>query len=291
VNGWHEITDGSPWKIYQDPDWKDAVEQGFFGGNAVLSLKILDGNGNTIMPEQDYDFRIAGENPDPTICQDYINVNNGGFWFAYAIASEETSDEGGRPLYNHFMDNGDFQKSGSNGHWVNTGQLWPGHEGRPNWNDDGTYKIWKNGIRIGRWTGSGGYGLFQLTYQAANNPNDTGDSDYVMPRDWIWNWQSNVAPAITKLSGKQNPAKNLYNWLIAKFGTSIESQRCPTDGNNQDVFTAYEGILIGMYNGDTGFTLLTPPDQSKPRRSPWQFENGNWVFTGTYTKDVAGFVQ
>ena len=39
--GWHQITDGTPWNIYQDPAWPTAVGQRFFGGDAVLSLKVL----------------------------------------------------------------------------------------------------------------------------------------------------------------------------------------------------------------------------------------------------------
>ncbi len=280
VNGWHQITDGSPWVIYDStnsPDWNAAVAQGFFGGDAVLSLKILDGNG-TIMPEQDYKFRTAGENPTQQSCEAFIKANNGGFWYADAIAREETDGEGSNGYYNHFLTSGG--KSSAN----------PIKVGVPNWNNDGTYPRWKNGVRVGRWTGSGGYGLFQLTYQAANNPNDTGDANYILHRDWIWNWQSNMAPAINKLSGKQTSATSLYNWLVSEFGSSIQSQRCPTSGDNQNAFNAYEGIVIGEYNGNDGFERVTAPDQSK-KWSPWQLANGQWSFTGTYAIKVAGYVQ
>src|ERR1700733_1428938 len=76
---WHQITDGSPWNIYDDSDWTAAVtgSDGFFGGDATLSLKILDSGGNTIVPEHDYNFRIAGENPTKAEAEAYINANNG----------------------------------------------------------------------------------------------------------------------------------------------------------------------------------------------------------------------
>lgn len=280
VNGWHQITDGAPWSIYQDPDWQNAVAAGFFGGDAVLSLKILDNNGNTIMPQQDYKFRIAGENPDRQLCETFIKANSGNYWYAYAIAREETNGEGSNGYYNHFLTSGG--KSAAK----------PGHEGVPNWNNDGVVKNFdKHGNRVGRWTGSGGYGLFQLTYQARNNTSDTGDADYVMPRDWIWNWQSNMPSAITKLQQKESLATALYNWLVINFDSSIQSARCPTSGNDQDIFNSYEGILIGRYNGGDGFGTVKSPKDGSTKSSPWKLINGQWSFTATYAIRVAGFVQ
>jgi hypothetical protein len=111
-NGWHKITDGTPWNIYQNPDWTAAVAAGFFPGDAVLSVKVVSSDESvTILPQMDWKFRIAGENPDPTKCEAYINQTyNGptpnwtgsdptqfnGYWFAYAIAKEETDGEGER---------------------------------------------------------------------------------------------------------------------------------------------------------------------------------------------------
>jgi hypothetical protein len=101
-NGWVQITNGTPWNICEDSDWQAALAQGFLGGDAVLSLKILDSSGNTIMPEQDYKFRIAGENPDPAACQNFINAHCGTYWYAYAIAKQETAEEGSSGYHNHF---------------------------------------------------------------------------------------------------------------------------------------------------------------------------------------------
>ncbi len=168
---WHQISDGSPWNVYQDTAWTTATNQGFFGGDAVVSLKITDNSGNIIVPEQDYKFRIAGENPSAATAKAFLTGTYGGpsaaqalgsnphAWFAWAIAKDETGGEGSRGYYNHFLTNGGNPVT-SKGFPSNKSQPWPGHEGRPNWNDDGT--------NTNRKTGSGGYGLFQLTYQSRN---------------------------------------------------------------------------------------------------------------------------
>jgi hypothetical protein len=206
-DGWVHITDGTPWNIYQDNDWVAARERGFFGGDAILSLKILDSGSNVIVPEQDYNFRIAGENPSVTsttgagYCQSYINaicqgpspnwngVTNAdgswqtlltkGAWFGYAIAKEETHEDGGRTYYNQFFDNGGQY------HAV------PGKEGVPDWNNDTTSA-----------PGTGGYGLFQLTLQGGGPHH--ADPNFIMPRAWLWNWQSNVQAFLPMISQKIN---------------------------------------------------------------------------------------
>ena len=79
VNGWVQITNGSSWDIGIDPDWTNATNQGFFGGVAKLSLMITSSGGSvTNLPQQDYYFRIAGENPNATNCQAYIVRDYGG---------------------------------------------------------------------------------------------------------------------------------------------------------------------------------------------------------------------
>ncbi len=284
-DGWHIIWDGTPWDISQDPDFIAAVAQGFFGGDAVLSIKIEKSDGTEIMPQQDYKFRIAGENPDPAKCKTFINSVCGNNWFAYAIAKEETNGEGGRTSYNQFLENG--------GGGVTKTTAWPGHEGRPCWNNDSYYSKKK-----GQWIttkGSGGYGLFQLTYRetiiTSSGRTISGDANYIMPRDWIWNWQSNTNRGIVDLNGKASSATNLYNWIVANFGSSIQSQRCPTSGNDIGIFNAYEGILVCLNNGSDGFNLLTKPGING-KYVPWGFDaNGNWIFTGTYAIKVAGFVE
>ena len=114
VNGWEPVPAGTPWDIYLDEDWLDELATGFFGGDAELSMKITTSDGNTtILPEQDFYFRIAGENPQPTAARAFITSQYGaqavptrgsnpnawqGFWFAAAIAKEETVGVGQPPF-------------------------------------------------------------------------------------------------------------------------------------------------------------------------------------------------
>jgi hypothetical protein len=283
-NGWHVITDGTPWDISQEIN-TEANKNGFFGGDAILSLKIELCDGTVIMPQQDYKFRIAGENPDSGLCEQYISANNGGFWYMYAIARAETNGEGrpkGTGYYNNFLENG--------GQLSNKYKPWAGHEGRPNWNDDGVdAKVDpKTGRHVGRWTGTGGYGLLQLTYEAANSTSDTAEKNYIMPRGCIWNWQSNVAPAVAKLQGKQSGASKLYNWLIANY-PSIQNCDGYPPGTSEPPFAVYDSILISLYNGHQGGSVIPPPPATNRRWSPWcppSATNAPWTFTGTYVPKV-----
>jgi len=251
VNGWVQITDGSPWNIYQDNDWINQQLQGFFGGDAELSLKILDSSGNTICPEQDYYFRIAGENPDPTVCQTYINTTyNGptpnwtgltftsgtvpptvpGYWFAYAISKEETDGNGGRTYYSQFLDDGGTHNSAASSHGV------PGKEGYPNWQNDSSD------------SGSGGYGLFQLTYEAS-------EADFIMPRDWIWNWVTNVQQFLPIIKQKLQDAQYSVNHTKTKYPSSFTDPSSLTTTADTTTFKFWESTVITRYNGGRGWNL------------------------------------
>jgi hypothetical protein len=273
-SSWHKVTDGTPWNIYEDPDWQEEVNDfGFFGGDATLSVIIMSADGSTtLVPQTDMKFRIAGENPNPAICEAYINSVCGPFWYLYAIAKWETQDEGAPPPpnshthYNHFLNQG-AQHSQA-----------PGKEGKPNWNNDTTF--YSNGTIKADAKGSGGYGLFQLTYQS-------DDPNFIEDRGWIWNYQSNTLQAIAELTQMKTPiATSLYNWLINDVSSSLQSQSCPTSGNNKGAFNAYDGTLIAVYNGNSGFTKVVGND-GHTRYSPWKISKGVWTFTGTYTINVA----
>jgi len=269
VNGWVQITDGSPWNIYQDNDWINAQLQGFFGGDAELSLKILDSNGNTICPEQDYYFRIAGENPTADAvtaagdCQNYINsiydgptpnwqsvVSTGtntpptvpGYWFAYAIAKEETAGDGGRPWYNNFLDSG--------GQY----QAVHGKEGKPDWNNDGS--------SANPTTGSGGYGLFQLTFQP-------GDTNYIMPRDWIWNWQSNVQQFLPIAQQKLGYTQGYLNYIRAHNASYFDPSSLTTTADTT-TFNFWESSVITLNNGAS----IIVGSKGHRRAGAWSFQSG-----------------
>ena len=264
-NGWHKVTDGTPWNLANDPDWRqEQATNGFFGGDAVLSLRVLAADGATVLvPPNDQKFRIAGENPDEGLCKQYICGHYGGpavptrtppdntwhgFWFAYAVAREETAYEGGNRHYNQFKDNGTRTRNGSS----------PGNEGKPDWQDDGVEKS--------RPTGTGGYGIFQHTYEE-------GDTYYYMPRNWIWNWQANVDNYAAKFDYKYQAGQKTYNGLIATYQSKGYS-----DIGNQGNFSGLEALVLTYINGAGGKTQLVSVGGGKSRLSCWEPNNGTWQF-------------
>lgn len=260
-NGWHKITDGTPWNIYNDPDWQTEVANGFFGGDAVLSVKVTTGDESAALaPQTDFKFRIAGENPDAGLCRAFIATQYGtqavptrvpsnpnlwkGFWFAAAIAKEETIGVGSHHYYNQFSDNGG-QTTAPN----------PGHEGTPAWHDDG--------VPDPR-TGTGGYGLYQLTYQP-------GDSNYpAMPRNWIWNWQANVTAVNLEWGPDLSKAQTLYAGLTGTYPGTIL---------NHLQFSGLEAIMITYYNGMYGKKIKTVLVNGVLTKTCW-YPNGHgtWLF-------------
>ena len=235
---WKKITDGTPWSIYQETDWTTAISsKGFFGGDADLSVEIKSSDGSTtILPRMDWYFRVAGENPDATKCRTYINSVSGAPWYAYAIAKHETKDEGKTGYYNHFLDQGGKSSKV------------PGKEGVPDWNNDTTFKkdssgnyiLDGSGNRVVKHdaNGSGGYGLFQLTY-GADDPN------FIEPRKWLWNYQDNTVQAIVEIQGKVSPSTSLYNGLLSTYSG------CGAIPSHLH-FTGLESIIITNYNGMYG---------------------------------------
>jgi hypothetical protein len=255
VANWKQTTAGTPWDIYQESAWQSA---GFFGGSARLSLEILSGT-NVVSPREDYNFRIAGENPSATTCRYYIESQFGtqavparsgtnpnawqGYWFAAAVAKEETNGVGSSHFYNQFTDNGG-QTSIAN----------PGHEGAPAWHNDGT-----NGDRP---TGTGGYGLFQLTY-------DMTDASYIEPRSWIWNWQANVTGVMPEFEEKLGNAQTLYGKL-----TNYDSATIP----NHDQFNGLEAIMLTDYNGMWGPQIRIIRINGVRTKTCWVPSGRTWAF-------------
>ncbi len=159
-----------------------------------------------------------------------------GYWFAYAIAKEETDGDGGRTWYNNFMDNGGQLSSKSH--------AWPGHEGRPDWNNDdlgGTQQY-----------GTGGYGLFQLTYKGAS-PDGPAEANFIMPRDWIWNWQSNVQQFSSKMQEKLQQEQSSLNISYTKLGASFTDPSHLTVVKDGVTFNFWEATVITRNNGGKGW--------------------------------------
>jgi hypothetical protein len=267
-SSWHKVTDGTPWNIYDDPDWKEEVNDfGFFGGDATLSVIITSNDGSmTLVPQTNYQFRIAGENPTAGSCETYINSQYGGptpnwqnvtsagtntaptvpgYWFAYAIAKEETDGDGGRTYYSNFLDNG--------GALTNKAKPWPGHEGRPDWNNDGSSA-----------NGSGGYGLFQLTF-AASDPN------FIMPRDWIWNWQTNVQQFLPIISQDISYTQSYLNYIKSHNSSYVDPSRLKTTADTT-TFNFWESSVITLNNGASIFPLKNVG-----------YNLGAWRFTPPWT--------
>jgi hypothetical protein len=233
-DGWRKLspTNSGTWDIWADKDWTNQVAKGFFGGDATISLRILNGNGEVLSGTNSYNFRIAGENSQPTDTQNYITSKYGGptpptrksktdnswdnFWFAYAVAKEETTSEGGQPYYNQFLYNGGQYKAIK------------GREGHVNWNNDGNT------------TGTGGYGPFQLTYQPGQILN--GVDVYHMPRGYIWNWQTNAVAVGAEFNEKLTFANTLRNELTNTYGKTCGD--LPQYKN----FSGLEAIVVTAYN-------------------------------------------
>jgi len=260
-DGWVTNAAGTPWNIYQDNDWQTNAARGFFGGDAQISMKVTSSDGSKVLvPQQDFYFRIAGENPtaDPSTganagagaCQDYITSLYGAptpnwtgvvtytpgstnaptvpsYWFAYAIAKEETDGNGGRTWYNQFRDNGGRYNTRV-----------PGKEGYPNWNDDSA-------------GGSGGYGLFQLTYQS-------DETNFIMPRDWLWNWKSNVGRFLPKIQQKLKDAQLSLNGTRSRNPTTFtDPTPLTTTAGSTTTFCFWESAAIRRFNSGRGWNFST----------------------------------
>ena len=169
----------------------------------------------------------------------------------------------------HFMDNG--------GALTNHKAPWPGHEGRPSWNDDGLVK----GVYVGH-LGTGGYGLTQHTREPTQN-------DYKMPRKWIWNWQTNLFAFNDEMTSKVSFANDLY-YKLQQIDPSISNVTYCADSSNppkKPSISAYDAILIALYNGSKGFQNPTPTSKFT---SPWVYCSGTWILVGTYPKKVATYL-
>ncbi len=232
---WVPETFNDTLKFYDNADWKTEVGnqsdvlqagRGFFGGNATLTWQLMKADDSPLISEQTILFRIAGKNPDDTLCRQYIDkvatdINsqaNGLMWYAYAIAKSETKDEGGEQYYNQFLKQGDKYREKK------------GSEGVPDWNNDGAGK-------------PGGYGIKQVTgYQGNQNAN--------VPRSVIWNWEHNVDEGMRELA-KIN--KEAQSWMQQQ--RSLATRALPAHQVLNVVFsdtTNYkmeDAVAIKRYNG------------------------------------------
>lgn len=232
---WTPETFNGVLKIFDNADWKTAVGnqsdalqagRGFFGGDATLTWQLIKTDGSQLNDEQKILVRIAGKNPDDTLCRQYLDKvstditsqANGLMWYAYAIAKSETKDEGGDQYYNQFLKRGAKYKDKK------------GSEGVPNWNDDGGGK-------------PGGYGVKQVTGYK-------GNEDANVPRSVIWNWEHNVDEGLRELAKINKEAQSWMQNQRSQATKSLPAHQVLkvvfSDASNHKMEDA---VAIKRYNG------------------------------------------
>jgi len=207
------------WRIHEDPDFVNEISQhGFFGGDAILTYQIEGAR------EEKIRFRIGGENPDDKACTEFIRsfpeASPGGkLAFMCAIARHESKHKNRKNVfYNQFLQLRTHRQKG----------------GFPTWNSDGG-------------SAPGGYGVFQVT-------GTDEDPQANIPRDQIWNWQSNVSAAFGIMTHqfKGSLANRYFNRIKRKVPQAERLfEQCPPPKITVagETFTARQAVWITAYNG------------------------------------------
>jgi len=182
-----------------------------FGGKAVLKLRA------GIAFEYEHQFRIRGGNPDDAIARAYIDNNNRGIWFAYAIARHESRD--GDQIYNQFVPEGSVYP-----------RFGPEDKGLPFFSGNPQ-----------------GWGIMQLDFSAAGGRAATVAE--------IWDWQRNVVSGMDILEDKQLDAIRWMQSLAPqrdRRGALLVPLR-PTGQRHQAQVQAGGGVYQPDPNGDGRF--------------------------------------
>lgn len=249
------------WHIAGSTDWLSAVNEGFFGGSAILTIAIYQ-NDLEICNVQ-YPFRIAGLNPDDDVCEEFIRAHlgevyadtlNSMAWVIPAIGKHESMGYGGEitslhpfswhnprnVFYNQFCEGGSKSRHRR------------GFEGMPVYHDDGH--------------GAGGYGIFQVT-------GDTTGIYTAIPRAQIWNWQDNVKAAMLIILQKYRTASAWMNRQIGQQMSEAPTKTLPLyiagDTQPQDGAAYYVEITA---NGEKTMTHLCTLKAYNGASSPSQNE-------------------
>jgi hypothetical protein len=216
ADGSFQTVAGDTWRI-----WEAYASETFFGGAATLTYKLMTGTTETLAP-QTIRFRVGGRNPDAARARTHIESltdcgPTGSLWFAYAIARSESQDyNGSGSRYNQFL------RLPQN----------PRDNGFPLWGNDGG-------------TRPGGYGMFQVT-------GNVQDSEVNIPRDQIWNWQSNAAAARVIIVDKRRASTN---WMTTQSnathanGTAVPSHTVGNVTFDGTTYTMLHACTIKAYNG------------------------------------------
>ena len=218
-DGGFRTLEGRTWAIHQDPDFEqELAERGFFGGDAVLTWQAEGGK------EKQIRFRIGGENPKDSRCTEFIHsfpgaAPGGKLDFMCAIGRHESKHKNrSNVYYNQFLQWDTYKLKG----------------GLPVWNNDG-------GLT------PGGYGVFQIS-GTDEDPNAN------IPRDQIWNWQSNVRAAFDIITHqfKGSLAKRYFKRIKQRVPNGEELfEECPPPDISVggETFTAHQAVWITAYNG------------------------------------------
>ena len=226
-SGSHQRRSDESFKIFDHPDWLAHVKAGFFGGDKCKLVYVVYGpNNNKLTPKIVHPFKIGGENPHPKACKDYIISQSPTDmkWFTYAIAKHESRDLNGEGTrYNQFWN---VKRYG--GVPVNK-------------------KMPINRKKEGE-KSYGGFGVIQVT-------GDINSQWTIIPRDQIWNWQSNVRAGLVIIKYKRNESlyrtQNAFKWMNStKIITEGEGKGLPGGQRPQ----------MEKHRGDLGLPLLPVPD-------------------------------
>ena len=200
---------GQPWDI---PFWYPST---FFGGDsALLTYQLLYADGSTASAQTTLKFQILGKNPDMQIAKSYIQANEGSFYYAWAIAQEESRDSSSHFVYNQFANgiNGSVGAHGAKG--------WPFYtplEGN-------------------------GWGMFQR--------DPTYDPTHPVTVDEVWNWHTNVSAAISELGRKQQAAAAYFAAVQRTYPAQwVAPPATYTPPGCRTQLSYMDAAVITLYNG------------------------------------------
>lgn len=271
------------WNIFEEDKWMSEIQYGLFGGNATVFFDIYDSADNKINNDPiEYNFRIAGENPNDDICEKFIKYQaekkglSDMAWCIPSIAKHESFGYGGRIesyrpyvwVQDHNVIYNQFRAGGGHHNRYN------GREGIPLWTRSES-------------AGAGGFGMFQVT----------GDIDhdiyYAVPRKVIWNWQENVIAGLEIFEAKYDEALGNLNKQKQQQQAVPNTQNLPayrvkhdspSPGASYD-FTFEEGgdkkmvhlCALKQYNGATSDAYLTKTEAEAEDRSNGVERIGDFV--------------
>jgi hypothetical protein len=243
--GYRTLPINQPWEIDNDYGGQ------FFGGICTINYIIQDSNGNALTPTQQFQFLIRGRNPMDANAKQYIQNNEGAYYYAWAIAQHESRQPiGGKwyYIYNQFA-------------LVNGGS----------WGDQGQPSYAKSE--------GDGWGIFQRDATGGGIPVTTAQ---------VYSWQTNTQVAIQELQTKQAAQQRFFNAVANAYPNDPEAQNPPTGPaypGSPTTMSALDMGTITLYNSARG----CPHELGF--QNPWYFnENGSSGHKWSYTANVNNYL-